>query len=94
VVTNQGKRTADEVVQLYIHQRTGTAARPVRELKGFQRITLKPGKSRKVTFTLDGEALSYWNAAQRAKVIDQTTFDVAIGADSRAAFGGSFEVKP
>ncbi len=94
VVTNQGKRTADEVAQLYIHQRTGTAARPVRELKGFQRITLKPGESRKVSFTLDGEALSYWSGAQGKKVIDQTTFDVAIGSDSRAAFGGSFEVKP
>lgn len=94
VVTNRGKRTADEVAQLYIHQRSGTAARPVRELKGFRRLSLKPGESRKVTFTLGGAALSYWNAAQRKRVNDVATFDVAIGTDSRAAFGGSFDVKP
>ena len=51
-VTNAGERAADEVVQLYIHQRHGTASRPVRELKGFERITLAAGESRTVSFAL------------------------------------------
>lgn len=52
-VTNSGDRAGDEVVQLYIHQQAGRASRPVRELKGFQRVTLKPGETRTVSFTLD-----------------------------------------
>ncbi len=51
-VTNTAReRAADEVVQLYIHQRHGTASRPVRELKGFQRVSLDPGESRRVEFS-------------------------------------------
>jgi hypothetical protein len=52
-VTNTGDRAGDEVVQLYIHQQAGRASRPVRELKGFQRVTLKPGETRTVSFVLD-----------------------------------------
>ncbi|MFC3174086.1 glycoside hydrolase family 3 N-terminal domain-containing protein [Novosphingobium bradum] len=92
-VTNTGTRTADEVAQLYIHQRTGTAARPVRELKGFTRVTLKPGEVRKLTFRLGPDELRYWNAAARDWVSDEAVFDVAVGTDSTAAFGASFAVK-
>ena len=49
-VTNTADRPADEVVQLYLHQRHGTASRPVRELKGFQRVTLAAGESRTLQF--------------------------------------------
>ena len=50
-VTNTGDRAGDEVAQLYLHQRYGSASRPVRELKGFQRLTLAPGESRRVWLT-------------------------------------------
>jgi len=90
---NTGARTADEVAQLYIHQRSGTAARPVRELEGFQRVTLKPGEVRTLTFKLGPQELRYWNAAVRDWVQDETTFDVAVGADSTVPFAGSFDVR-
>lgn len=90
---NTGARTADEVAQLYIHQRSGTAARPVRELKGFQRVTLKPGEVRTLSFRLGPQELRYWNAAARDWVQDETTFDVAVGADSTTPFAGSFDVR-
>jgi beta-glucosidase len=91
-LTNTGTRVADEVAQLYIHQRTGTAARPVRELKGFQRVTLKPGEARTLSFTLGEPELRYWNAAVHDWIIDDSTFDVAVGSDSTAPFTSSFDV--
>lgn len=91
-LTNTGARTGDEVAQLYIHQRHGTSARPVRELKGFRRVTLKPGETRRLTFTLDAADLRYWSAATRGWVQDATTFDVWVGGNSEAALGGHFEV--
>lgn len=91
-VRNTGARTADEVAQLYVHQRSGTSARPVRELKGFQRVTLKPGETRRLTFDLKPADLRYWNAASRSWVNDDSVFDVAVGGDSTAALVGKFEV--
>lgn len=91
-VTNTGHRAADEVVQLYIHQRHGRAARPVRELKGFRRITLDPGASETVTFTLGPDELRYWHALERDWVQDASTFDVWVGGDSTASLGTTFEV--
>jgi beta-glucosidase len=91
-VTNTGSRDADEVVQLYIHQRHGGASRPVRELKGFQRIGLGAGESRTVTFTLGPAELRYWNPTARDWVIDATSFDVWVGGDSTAGIAGTFAV--
>lgn len=87
---NTGTRTADEVAQLYIHQRYGTAARPVRELKGFNRVTLKAGEARTLTFKVDQSALRYWNSEARDWVVDDAEFDIAVGGDSTATFGGRF----
>ena len=91
-VTNAGGRAADEVVQLYIHQRHGSASRPVRELKGFQRISLGAGESRTVEFPLGPAELRYWNAAVRDWVIDASTFDVWVGGDSTAELSTTFAV--
>jgi beta-glucosidase len=91
-VTNTGEREADEVVQLYVHQRHGTAARPVRELKGFERVTLAAGESRTVTFPLGVEHLRYWNAASRDWVVDPSTYDVWVGGDSTADLHSTFRV--
>ena len=90
---NVGGRAADEVAQLYIHQRSGRASRPVRELKGFQRVTLKPGEMRTLTFSLGEKELRYWNAAVKDWVVDDSVFDVGIGADSTVPLTGSFTVK-
>ena len=93
-MTNTGARAGDEVVQLYIHQRSGRAARPVRELKGFERVTLQPGESRQVRFNLTQAELRYWNAGERDWVLDPSDFDVWIGGDSRAELKTSFTVAP
>ncbi|MEV6350603.1 glycoside hydrolase family 3 N-terminal domain-containing protein [Actinoplanes sp. NPDC051851] len=92
-VTNTSGREADEVVQLYLHQRHGSASRPVRELKGFQRVTLAPGRSRTVTFPLGPRELSYWNAAARGVVQDPTTLDIWVGGSSAAELTTVLEIK-
>lgn len=91
-VTNTGDVTGDEVVQLYIHQRHGTSARPVRELKGFQRVTLQPGESREISFPLGPDQLRYWSAAVRDWVQDATEIDVWVGGSSTAQLGTQFRV--
>lgn len=83
-VTNTGKVAGDEVVQLYIHQRHGSIVRPVRELKGFERITLAPGQTRKVTFRLGPDELGYWSPLTGRRVVEATDFDVWVGGDCRA----------
>ena len=60
-VTNDGAATGKEIVQLYIRDLVGSVTRPVKELKGFQKIGLKPGESRKVTFTITPEDLKFYN---------------------------------
>ncbi|HEX3088875.1 MAG TPA: glycoside hydrolase family 3 C-terminal domain-containing protein, partial [Ilumatobacteraceae bacterium] len=91
-VTNTADRDGDEVVQLYIHQRNGTASRPVRELKGFQRVALAAGESRSLEFTVGPNERRYWNAAVRDWVTDASTFDVWVGGDSTAQLSTTFEV--
>lgn len=81
-VTNAGKRDGDEIVQLYIHQQAASVARPVKELKGFQRIHLKAGEKRKVTFRIGREQLLYYDAEGNS-VLEPGVFDVMIGSDSR-----------
>jgi beta-glucosidase len=92
-VTNTGARAADEVVQLYVHQRHGTASRPVRELKAFRRIALAPGETERVTFAIGCEQLSYWNAAARRWVLDDAPYDVAVGGSSASPFTATFTVR-
>jgi beta-glucosidase len=91
-VANVGDREADEVVQLYLHQRHGSASRPVRELKGFRRVTLAAGESRTVEFEVGPAQLRYWNAAVRDWVTDASTWDLWVGGDSTAALGATFDV--
>jgi len=81
-VTNTSGVTADEVVQLYIHQRHGESTRPIRELKGFERITLAGGETRTVTFDLGPDQLRYWSAVSRGWVQDATEIDVWVGGSS------------
>jgi beta-glucosidase len=92
-VTNSGGREADEVVQLYLHQRYGTAARPVRELKGFQRVTLGAYETRTLAFPVGPNERRYWNAGVRDWVTDTSTFDIWVGADCTATLSTTFEVR-
>ena len=81
VVSNTGQRDGDEVVQLYVHQQAASIARPVKELRGFQRIHLKAGEQRRVTFCIDREQLQYLNA-QGEPVLESGLFDIMIGGNS------------
>jgi beta-glucosidase len=91
-VKNTGPRAGDEVVQLYIHQQAGGASRPVRELKGFERVTLAAGETKTVHFKLGPDELRYWNAAARDWVQDAEIFDVWVGNDSTAPLHSTFRV--
>lgn len=81
-----------EVVQLYIHQRAGSASRPVRELKAFQKVMLAPGESREVTLTVPAEQMSYWSPALHRRVLEPGPFDVWVGLDSTASDHAAFTV--
>jgi beta-glucosidase len=93
-VSNMGDVAGDVVGQLYIHQRFGSASRPIRELKGFERVSLQPHETRTVRFDLTAEDLTYWSTAKRGWVEEPSTFDLWIGEDSTAALSGSFTVTP
>lgn len=80
-VRNDGSREGDEIVQLYIRERGTSVARPVRELKGFQRVTLKPGESRKVEFTIGGDELRFWNIDMK-NVVEPAKVSVWIAPSS------------
>ncbi len=92
-VKNTGNRAGDEVVQLYVHQRAGSASRPVRLLKGFERVTLAPGEKKTVRFTLSADQLSYWSAAERKWEQDAREYDVWVGSDSNASLHAKWPVE-
>ena len=83
-----------ECAQLYIHQRAGSASRPVRQLKGFQRITLAPGAKQTVHFRLSREELQFWSPATKQWVVEPEQFDVWVGEDSTAKLHGEFHLTP
>ncbi len=91
-VTNTGSLAGDEVVQLYIHQRAGSDSRPMRELKGFKRLTLKPGETKTVAFTLGPAELGHWSTHAGKWVQDAEAFDIWVGADSRATLHAALQV--
>lgn len=93
-VTNTGKVAGDEVVQLYIHQKWGRDSRPMRELKGFERVTLQPGESKTITFQLGPDELGYWSTHAGQWIQDTAAFDVWVGNDSTAELHIGFEVIP
>lgn len=84
-VTNTGQRVGDEVAQLYVRRPESAVARPLKELRGFRRITLAPGETVAVKLTLDGSALSHWDADARAWVVEPGPVEVMVGRSSRDA---------
>jgi beta-glucosidase len=93
-VENTGEVAGDVVAQLYVHQRFGSASRPVRELKGFDRVPLQPHEKRLLRFTLSAEDLSFWSTAKKSWTQEPATFDYWVGEDSTAKAGGTFVVNP
>lgn len=81
-ITNAGNRAGDEVAQLYVHQETSSVKVPVKELRGFQRISLQPGETKTVTFTLPAEKLALWDVTTHGFVVEPGKFDVLVGASS------------
>jgi beta-glucosidase len=92
-VENTGASQADEVAQLYVHQRYGSTSRPVRELKGFERITLAPHAKKTLHMSLGTQELSYWSTAKKDWVEEPASFDIWVGGNSEAALHTSFEIK-
>lgn len=88
-VTNTGSVAGKEVVQLYIRDCFASVSRPVRELKGFQKILLQPGESRTVTFVIREEMLRFWNQAMQF-VSEPGEFTVYIGNSSDAELSAGF----
>ena len=93
-VTNIGKIAGDQVVQLYTHQRAGSASRPVRELKGFRRIKLQPAERQTLTLKLDTKELGFWSPQTHRWSIEPGLFDLWIGTDSNAMEHTTFQVTP
>jgi len=83
-VTNTGRVRGDAVAQVYIHQRWGSASRPVRQLKGFQRVSLQPGETKVLKFPLGKDELEFWSPQAKAWTVEPSTFDVWAGEDSTA----------
>ena len=91
-VSNTGTVAGDEVVQVYVHQKAGSDSRPMRELKGFERVSLQPGETRTVSFTLGAAELGYWSTNAKKWVQDAEAFDLWVGSDSQATLHATFAV--
>ena len=92
-VTNTGDLAGDEVVQMYIRDRVSHATRPVKELKGFERITLNPGDTQTVTFTLGPDELSY-HGLDMQRVVEPGTFDIMVGPNSTTLKSTPLHITP
>jgi beta-glucosidase len=93
-ITNTGKRDGVEIAQLYIKDCVSSVTRPVKELKGFERVALKAGESKRVTFTITPEHLEYYDLNMN-RIVEPGTFKVMVGGSSRNKdlLTAEFEVK-
>ncbi len=82
-VTNTGKHSGQEIVQLYVRDVECSVSRPLKELKGFAKVALEPGETKTVTIDLEREALAYWDDVQHAWVAEAGEFEVLIGSSSQ-----------
>lgn len=84
-VTNTGSVPGDAVAQLYIHQRSGSASRPVRELEGFERVTLRPRETTRLHFPPCRKEFQFWRPQAKQWVEEPRVYDVWVGEDSTAS---------
>ena len=92
-IHNPSSRAVEEVTQLYLHQQYGRAARPVRELKAFERVTLEAEETRTLHFQIEAAERRYWSSAQGTYVLDESIFDVWVGGASTASLHAQFVVQ-
>jgi beta-glucosidase len=90
-VTNVGSRAGDEVVQLYIRDQVSSVTRPVKELRGFERVSLKPGESKTVTFTLGHDELSLIDR-QMHRIVEPGRFDIMVGTSATPSLTATLDV--
>ncbi|MDQ0956482.1 beta-glucosidase [Streptomyces sp. B4I13] len=81
-VTNTGRRAGDEVVQLYVHQRESRDKQPLKQLKAYKRVSLKPGETQTVRLKLRDSDLAHWDVTRSKWVVESGTYDVMVGASS------------
>jgi len=92
-VKNSGTREGDEIVQLYIHDVACSVKRPAKELRGFERISLKPGETKTVTFIVPGEKLSFYDENSHKFIVEPGVFEVMVGSSSEdIRLTGKFDV--
>ena len=93
-ITNTGGYEGAEVAQVYVRDIASKEARPLKELKGFQKVKLAPGETKEVTFTIDKEALSFFDDTQHAWVAEPGKFEAVIAASAADVKGTvPFELK-
>jgi beta-glucosidase len=78
---NKGTRAGEEIVQLYIHDKIASVAQPLKSLKGFSRVRLAPGESRRITLPLGPKQLAIWDHRMK-RVVEPGEFDIMVGASS------------
>ena len=84
-VTNNGKRAGDEVAQLYVTHGKSAVERPLKELRGFSRITLAPGETKTIELALPAASLAYWDEKQSQWVVEHDRLKLSIGGSSADA---------
>lgn len=90
-LTNSGQREGTEVVQMYVRDKVGSVTRPVKELKGFRRVTLQPGERTTVSFQLPISDLAFWNIDMK-RVVEPGEFTLWLGTNSDEGLSADFEV--
>ena len=90
-VTNTGKREGATVIQMYVQDVTASMSRPVKQLRGFEKVNLKPGETQTISFPIDVEALKFWNQQMKYDA-EPGKFNVFIGVDSARVNKGEFEL--
>lgn len=82
-VTNTGQRAGAEVSQIYVGPRNAPVSRPVKELKGYSKVMIQPGQTRRITVELNGRALAYYEPRDKAWIVDDDVFNISIGSSSQ-----------
>ncbi len=90
-VANTGSRAGDEVVQIYVHDQVASVTRPIKELKAFERVTLQPGETKTVRFTLGPEAFRMWDIDMN-EVVEPGLFDILAGPNSEDLKSATLEI--
>jgi beta-glucosidase len=82
-VQNTGKTAGDEIAQVYVTDKESSVERPLKELKGFKRISLAPGETKKVEITLQPDAFKFWDDSTKQWTLEPGVFNIKVGASSR-----------